>query len=58
MQNVKLTPKQESCVKLSNNEGFTNEINRKDIIYLKSKKGIIKPALLKKKKSYKLNTAS
>ena len=31
MQNVKLTPKQESFVKLANDEGFTTEITRKDI---------------------------
>ena len=46
MQNIKLTPKQESFVKLANDEGFTTEITRKDIISLQSKHGITKPACL------------
>ena len=33
MQNLKLTPKQESFVKLANDEGFTTEITKK-IFYL------------------------
>ena len=44
MQNIKLTPKQKSFVKLANDEGFTAEITRKDIISLQGKHGITKPA--------------
>jgi hypothetical protein len=54
----KLTPKQESFVKLSNNEGFTTEITRKDIISLQSKHGISKPAWLMKNTAYRVNRAS
>ena len=58
MQNVKLTPKQESFVKLANKEGFTTEITRKDIISLQSKHGITKPAWLMKNTAYRVNRAS
>ena len=58
MQNVKLTPKQESFVKLANDEGFTTEITRKDIISLQSKHGITKPAWLMKNTAYRVGRAS
>ena len=54
----KLTPKQESFVKLANDEGFTTEITRKDIISLQSKHGISKPAWLMKNTTYRVGRAS
>ena len=53
MQNVKLTPKQESFVKLANDEGFTTEITRKDIIILQAKYGIKWPVWLVKNMTYR-----
>ena len=53
MQN-KLTPEQESFVKIANEEGFTTEITRKDIISLQGKHGITKPAWLMKNSAYRL----
>ena len=58
MQNIKLTPKQESFVKLANGEGFKTEITRKDIISLQSKHGITKPAWLMKNTAYRVGRAS
>ena len=58
MQNIKLTPKQESFVKLANDAGFTTKITRKDIISLQSKHGITKPAWLMKNTAYRVNRAS
>ena len=58
MQNVKLTPKQESFVKLANDEGFTTEITRKDILSLQSKHGITKPAWLMKNTAYRVGRGS
>ena len=49
-----LTPAQESFVKMANEEGFTSEITRKDIISLQSKHGITKPAWLMKNNSYRI----
>ena len=57
MQN-KLTPEQESFVKLANDQGFKTEITRKDIISLQSKHGITKPAWLMKNTAYRVNRAS
>ncbi len=57
MQNIKLTPKQESFVKLANDEGFTTKITRKDIISLQGKHGIKKPAWLMKNLTYRLKRA-
>ena len=57
MQNIKLTPKQKSFVKLANDEGFTTEITRKDIISLQGKHGIKKPAWLMKNLTYRLKRA-
>tara|TARA_Y100001951_G_C11070505_1_gene145834 strand:- start:204 stop:440 length:237 start_codon:yes stop_codon:yes gene_type:complete len=58
MQNIKLTPKQKSFVKLANDEGFTAEITRKDIISLQGKHGITKPAWLMKNTAYRVGRAS
>jgi hypothetical protein len=58
MQNIKLTPKQESFVKLANDAGFKTEITRKDIISLQTKHGITKPAWLMKNTAYRVNRAS
>ena len=58
MQNIKLTPKQKSFVKLANDEGFTAEITRKDIISLQCKHGITKPAWLMKNTAYRVGRAS
>ena len=49
---IALTPAQEAFVKMANEEGFTTEITRKDIISLQSKHGITKPAWIMKNKSY------
>jgi hypothetical protein len=58
MQNIKLTPKQKSFVKLANDKGFTAEITRKDIISLQGKHGITKPAWLMKNTAYRVGRAS
>ena len=55
---IKLTEAQEAFVKMANDEGFTTEITRKDIISLQSKHGITKPAWLMKNQSYRLGRAS
>ena len=55
---IKLTEAQEAFVKMANEEGFTTEITRKDIISLQSKHGITKPAWLMKNQSYRLGRAS
>ena len=57
MEDIKLTPKQESFVKLANDEGFTNKISRKDIIILQAKYGIKKPAWLMKNMAYRYGRA-
>tara|TARA_B110000211_G_scaffold146207_1_gene166729 strand:+ start:1002 stop:1262 length:261 start_codon:yes stop_codon:yes gene_type:complete len=51
---IALTPAQEAFVKMANEEGFTTEITRKDIISLQSKHGITKPAWLMKNQSFRL----
>jgi hypothetical protein len=43
---------------LANEEGFTTEITRKDIISLQSKHGITKPAWLMKNTAYRIGRAS
>ena len=40
IETIKLTEAQEAFVKMANEEGFTTEITRKDIISLQSKHGI------------------
>ena len=55
---ISLTPAQEAFVKMANEEGFTTEITRNDIISLQSKHGITKPAWLMKNQSYRLGRAS
>ena len=55
---IKLTPAQESFVKMANDEGFTNKITRKDIISLQGKHGITKPAWLMKNTAYRVGRAS
>ena len=55
---IALTPAQEACVKMANEEGFTTEITRKDIISLQSKHGITKPAWLMKNTAYRVGRAS
>ena len=49
-----LSPAQEAFVKIANEEGFTTEITRKDIISLQGKHGITKPAWLMKNSAYRL----
>jgi hypothetical protein len=51
---ISLTPAQEAFVKIANEEGFTTEITRKDIISLQGKHGITKPAWLMKNSAYRL----
>ena len=51
---ISLTPAQEAFVKMANEEGFTTEITRKDIISLQGKHGITKPAWLMKNSAYRL----
>ena len=55
---IKLTSAQESFVKMANDEGFTTEITRKDIISLQGKHGITKPAWLMKNTAYRVGRAS
>ena len=55
---VNLNPNQEKFVKLANEEGFTTEITRQDIISLQSKHGITKPAWLMKNTAYRIGRAS
>ena len=55
---IKLTPSQESFVKMANEEGFTTEITRKDIISLQGKHGITKPAWLMKNTAFRVGRAS
>ena len=55
---IKLTEAQEAFVKMANEEGFTTEITRKDIISLQGKHGITKPAWLMKNTAYRVNRAS
>ena len=55
---IALTPAQEAFVKMANEEGFTTEITRKDIISLQSKHGITKPAWLMKNTAYRIGRAS
>ena len=55
---ISLTPAQEAFVKTANEEGFTTEITRKDIISLQSKLGITKPAWLMKSSAYRLGRGS
>ena len=57
MENIKLTPRQETFVKLANTEGFSNKITRKDIILLQAKHGIKKPAWLMKNTEYRYGRA-
>ena len=51
---IKLTEAREAFVKMANEEGFTTEITRKDIISLQGKHGITKPAWLMKNSAYRL----
>ena len=55
---IKLTEAQEAFVKMANEEGFTTEITRKDIISLQGKHGITKPAWLMKNTAYRVGRAS
>ena len=55
---ISLTPAQEAFVKMANEEGFTTEITRKDIISLQGKHGITKPAWLMKNTAYRIGRAS
>ena len=55
---ISLTPAQEAFVKMANEEGFTTEITRKDIISLQTKHGITKPAWLMKNAAYRVGRAS
>ena len=55
---VNLNPNQEKFVKLANEEVFTTEITRQDIISLQSKHGITKPAWLMKNTAYRVGRAS
>ena len=55
---ISLNSNQESFVKLANEEGFTTEITRQDIISLQSKHGITKPAWLMKNTAYRIGRAS
>ena len=55
---INLNSNQEKFVKLANEEGFTTEITRKDIISLQSKHGITKPAWLMKNTAYRIGRAS
>ena len=58
MQNIKLTPKQESFVKLANEQGFTSKITRKDCISLKENHGVQWPTWLVKNTAYRVGRGS
>ena len=58
MQNVKLTPEQESFVKLANDKGFTKEITRKDILSLESNDGAKWPRWLVRDSAYRVGRGS
>ena len=55
---IKLTEAQEAFVKMANEDGFTTEITRKDIISLQGKHGITKPAWLMKNTAFRVGRAS
>ena len=57
MQN-KLTPEQESFVKIANDNGFTKEITRKDILSLESNNGAKWPRWLVRDNSYRVGRGS
>ena len=57
MQN-KLTPEQESFVKIANDNGFTNEITRKDILSLESNQGAKWPRWLVRVSGYRVGRGS
>ena len=57
MQN-KLTPEQESFVKIANDNGFTKEITRKDILSLESNHGAKWPRLLVRDSAYRVGRGS
>ena len=57
MQN-KLTPEQESFVKLANDQGFTTEITRKDILSLESNNGAKWPRWLVRDNAYRIGRGS
>ena len=57
MQN-KLTPEQESFVKIANDNGFTNEITRKDILSLESNQGAKWPRWLVRDSAYRVGRGS
>ena len=57
MQN-KLTPEQESLVKIANDNGFTNEITRKDILSLESNQGAKWPRWLVRDSAYRVGRGS
>jgi hypothetical protein len=57
MQN-KLTPEQESFVKIANDQGFTTEITRKDILSLESNNGAKWPRWLVRDNAYRVGRGS
>ena len=58
MQNIKLTSKQESFVKVANEQGFTSKITRKDCISLKENHGVQWPTWLVKNTAYRVGRGS
>ena len=57
MQN-KLTPDLESFFKIANDNGFTNEITRKDILSLESNQGAKWPRWLVRDSAYRVGRGS
>ena len=57
MQN-KLTPEQESFVKIANDNGFTKEITRKDILSLESNNGAKWPRWFVRDSAYRVGRGS
>jgi hypothetical protein len=57
MQN-KFTPEQESFVQLANDQGFTKEITRKDILSLESNNGAKWPRWLVRDSAYRVGRGS
>ena len=54
----KLTPEQESFVKIANDNGFTKEITRKDILSLESNHGAKWPRWLVRDSAYRVGRGS
>ena len=55
---IKLSPEQEAFVKIANDNGFTTEITRKDILSLESNDGAKWPRWLVRDSAYRVGRGS